>query len=900
MGRVATDRDRGDRGGRLRPLRALSRSLLVTALLVVAALVSVARANADTASEYHEVARFGGFDESGFNFGSYERPLTPGKFLEPTGFAVDAQEGNAVYIADRTSSVESVSPAWRIQKLSSTGTVLGTTTFTLSGGIRRSSSIVGLAVDHHAGRLYALIMGPVRAGDPYYEKATAAQELLAWSTAPVAGGLVAATEIAGEPPLEADPLAASTGQGTVGAVVSSEAQLEPSSGTPLYDPQGIVVDRLETPSVDNPIAIEASDLSLSKPETVNQRNEGAYEDEQNGNTIVQQVSTQGTVGELLTKWSSASVAGELGPMTGAPRGISEDPDGSISVLLHASELSTTNTYVVRLSPELGKPLVLDRDLSEPQAVMRLDPGPFFTAEPGSPYDETMNAGPEFAQLSNGLYAGDLYFEKLPFRSPSYWRSELGEEGTNIGVRLLEAGASGEISGPRGETIVNTLGDETSPCHLGAQEAALAAGADGTLWVLDRGPTSASLLEHSGELQPGREVVEFALEAGTQQERCPQPSGTFTVGLSSRGSACGASQSGAEPITVSAGAEVVFDASTIKIPNATKEHPNGTAFGYEWEFGDGSAGSHTSEVSETHIFTQPGTYTVNLKLSSDYGIYTPPPATVIVTPAQGLTPRAQFTVTSLVAQRATFDAAGSTAGICKTIVDYLWNWGDGSSPESDSPQTPVVAHVYAAAGNYTVTLTVINSDFQSAVSAPQAVDVSTVEQPPILIEPLPTPPSAQQPAPALPAAPDRSPTDLSPHATFSGGVLNVDVACPATKVLCAGTLRLETAEAFSAGVAKSGGARSGGLKSKASKLLLGQASFSFVGGVHKALAVRLTSTGLALLRRLRRLPALMVVTAHDSLGDPGTATLRLTLAASVARHSAVKRKSRSKHPSRGTK
>ena len=281
----------------------------------------------------------------------------------------------AIYVADRTSSAESAPGQWRIQKLSSTGAVLGTTTFTLPGGPGESSSIVGLAVDHSAGRLYSLVMGPVREGDVHHGKATAAQELLAWSTAPVAGGLVAAAPGAGEPPLKADPLASSTGQGTVGAVISSEAQLEPLSGTPLYDPQGIVVDRLGTLNMDDPVAIEASDLSRSNPEDLQPGGAGPYEFERNGNTVVQQVATQRSVGELLASWSSAGLAGELGKALGAPRGIFDDPDGSISVLMYGGE---RDAYVVRLSPELGEPLLLDGAANAPaetqEAIMGIDPG----------------------------------------------------------------------------------------------------------------------------------------------------------------------------------------------------------------------------------------------------------------------------------------------------------------------------------------------------------------------------------------------------------------------------------------------------------------------------------------------------------------------------------------------
>jgi PKD domain len=834
----------------LRPFPACSRLLLSAALCTLAAIAFVAPASADSSSEYHEVTRFGGF------------ALAPGEFVEPAGFAVDAQEDevkeddSVIYVADRTNDMTSSPGEWRIQQLSSTGAVLGTTTFSLSS----TSSIAGLAVDHQAGRLYALVVGPVNSANPYHVHATQAQELLAWSITPnpcvgkcgpTGGELVAA------PGLGSDPLH------TTGALIGSEAQLD-AGATPLYDPQGIVVDRLEVPNVDNPVAIEATDLSGSTSNNSQLGGVGAYEFERNGNTIVQQVATQGSIGGLLAKWS----AGELQGVDGGPRGILDNADGSISVLLYASE---QNAYVVRLSARLGEPLVLDADepANASQAIMHLDLGPFFT-DPGNSFNETRNAGPEVAELSNGLYAADFFLPTPPFPPAPYWRSD--EKAANIGVRLLKPEPGGSISNSRGETLVNTLGDATSPCEIGAEEASLAAGAGGTLWILDRGATS-KRLEEFENLQSGREIIELAPGPGSPQERCPQPSGTFTMGLT-----CGSSQSGEEPLTVPAGAEVAFDASSVNLQH-------GTAFTYEWDFGDGDTVSG-AKASETHVFVQPGTYTVHLKLLSDYGAYTPPPATVIVTPAEGLTPHAQFTITSPAgAQQATFDASGSTPGTCKTIADYLWNWGDGSPTESDGPQTPVLAHTYANPGSYAVTLTVVNSDFQSAVSAPQTVTVavSPAEQS-AFTESLPP---AAGPLPAVPPPPDRSPTRLFPHASSVGSALDVSVSCPATKASCAGTVRVETVEAFSAAAARSAKATP-----RASRLVIGAASFSLAGGGRKIVSVRLTSRGMALLRRLRRLPVLVTVAAHDSFGDPGATTVRLTLdAPRVSLHGTGKRRSR---------
>lgn len=334
---------------------------------------------------------------------------------------------------------------------------------------------------------------------------------------------------------------------------------------------------------------------------------------------------------------------------------------------------------------------------------------------------------------------------------------------------------------------------------------------------------------------------------------------------------------------------------MKLPNATKEHPNGTAFGYEWDFSDGSppaSGRSASKV--THAFARPGTYTVSLKLSSDYGAFTPAPATVIVTPAEGLAPHAQFTVTSPPgAQPAVFDASSSTPGTCRTIAYYLWNWGDGTALESDNPQLPVLTHTYASPGVYKVTLTVVNSRYQSAVSAPQTVSVSAPDQPPVLAETLP-PLIPATPLPVIPPAPDRSPTRVLVRASFAGGVLRVGLSCPAAKVSCAGTAQVETTASF---VADAAGARKRAFAKvkaapKRSRLVIGGASFELAGGRLGTVTVRLTSRARALLRKLRRLPALVIVAAHDSIGDPGATTTPIALdVAGLSLHGAPPKRSR---------
>src|ERR1700689_631987 len=302
------------------PRRATLRKSLLPLLGIAlpAVLRAPASVLADSSSAYGQIESFGGFDQSAYANGNYNGTLTEGKFVDIKGFAVDIQDSTggphdtALYVVDRPSSDLGTTTSWRIQKFSETGTVLATTTFTLPNTHFTAASIAGLAVDHAAGRLYALVIG-----QPVSGLVPVAPDVLAWATTPSGKQLVAASGLA------SDPL------GTTGGLVSSQAQLQPGGGTPLYGPEGIVVDPDNTGGTTDPVAIEASELSAEV-------GKGAPVP---GDTIVQQVATSPQTGkltgDLLGSWTDASVpgAGELDHY--GPAGISVAPDGSPTALPEA-------------------------------------------------------------------------------------------------------------------------------------------------------------------------------------------------------------------------------------------------------------------------------------------------------------------------------------------------------------------------------------------------------------------------------------------------------------------------------------------------------------------------------------------------------------------------------------
>ena len=154
-------------------------------------------------------------------------------------------------------------------------------------------------------------------------------------------------------------------------------------------------------------------------------------------------------------------------------------------------------------------------------------------------------------------------------------------------------------------------------------------------------------------------------------------------------------------------EVHFDA-------AGSRSPNGIITDYEWDFDDG--GTATGETT-VHTFTTKGVYKVLLTVVDSTGAV----GTVYHNvQALSLPPQAAFDVQPsypTVNFPATFNASASTDPD-GTIVEFIWDFGDGASDEGI-----IVQHQYAQGGGtwYTVRLTVIDDDgVSNSISKPVQV------------------------------------------------------------------------------------------------------------------------------------------------------------------------------------
>jgi gliding motility-associated-like protein len=134
-------------------------------------------------------------------------------------------------------------------------------------------------------------------------------------------------------------------------------------------------------------------------------------------------------------------------------------------------------------------------------------------------------------------------------------------------------------------------------------------------------------------------------------------------------------------------------------NDTSVPPAGTTVkSWLWDFGDGKT---SALQNPTHNYVAAGDYTVNLTITDANGCTTTTPKTIQISKL----PVANFSVSTpnCEGQNITFTNGSTSAD--GTIINWAWDYGDGSPVEIFTNGVPMINHVYAIAGNYNVLLTV---------------------------------------------------------------------------------------------------------------------------------------------------------------------------------------------------
>ncbi len=182
------------------------------------------------------------------------------------------------------------------------------------------------------------------------------------------------------------------------------------------------------------------------------------------------------------------------------------------------------------------------------------------------------------------------------------------------------------------------------------------------------------------------AVEPTLSAGSEESSSSAPTAAFTA----------TPTAGLAPLTVQ-----FTDTST------------GSPTSWLWNFGDGNT---STDQNPQHTYAAPGTYSVTLTATNEYGsdyelktdyitVYGPVSAQFTATPTGGTAP--------LTVQFTDLSTGGPTS--------WSWTFGDGNTSTAQNPQ-----HTYTTAGTHTVTLTASHPYDTDTETKPACIIVAVLQ------------------------------------------------------------------------------------------------------------------------------------------------------------------------------
>jgi PKD repeat protein len=175
-------------------------------------------------------------------------------------------------------------------------------------------------------------------------------------------------------------------------------------------------------------------------------------------------------------------------------------------------------------------------------------------------------------------------------------------------------------------------------------------------------------------------------------------GSYTVVLTATNAA--GSDSTSNVVTIAGGTPPVakFSSQVAGRQANFLDQSTGNPTSWHWDFGDNTS---SSEQNPIHTYASAGNYTVVLTVANDAGSNS---ANGVVAIAADKPPVAAFMA---VANGHQVNFVDQSTG---NPTSWAWSFGDGGSSTLQNP-----VHTYAAAGNYTVTLTVANDAGSSHAS-----------------------------------------------------------------------------------------------------------------------------------------------------------------------------------------
>jgi len=160
-----------------------------------------------------------------------------------------------------------------------------------------------------------------------------------------------------------------------------------------------------------------------------------------------------------------------------------------------------------------------------------------------------------------------------------------------------------------------------------------------------------------------------------------------------------------PVAATDGPYVGIEGSSVTLSAAGSSDPDGDALTYEWSFGDGATGTGTAPQ---HTYADNGNFQVSVIVTDPYGAADTATTTVTVMNAA---PSVSAIAGGSLLQGETYAATGSfsDAGADSWTATVDYGDGSGAQPLALDGTGFSLSHTYAAAGEYTVTVTVTDDD-----------------------------------------------------------------------------------------------------------------------------------------------------------------------------------------------